>query len=777
MGISRVTKKLVPQLGKVDGAILVLNATDPQFATFALFASAVSHVPNFIVLNKCDRITETAAQQIAQKFPGRHVIFASMLTGRGIDEVRARLREMSGRVIVLGIFNCLSGDTEIIAKTSADKHGYRRYTLRELSRKKSRKKSPRSMTLLSHNPSNGEIVTSQATLFPSGNNSVYRITLEDGRTVDANENHRLFVLREDKLVEQVVNKLKVGESILAEDEEDISAWLSSVTGRGCFTEGALIQMRKRTSRRNTEGLASKAGKASSEKHGLKNKIENDPILKKYYQDHMRSIQHLSPKGSYRKGRTLEECYGKERSDKIKRSLSEAWTGEKNPMARGIIPYPKPRFVDDLGHSVRSSWEEEICRILRYSEIEYEYEPELIKFYVNGKLTWYTPDIRISNGFYIEPHGPPLTDWQLTKLRTFIGLGYKLILITGDNHTKELKGAYTYHLNYDNASQLPELITSINTDCLSPNKIINIEHIGIVDTYDITAPKFENFFLANGVLSHNSGKSSLINKLTGSSAETGSIPGTTLEFTEYSYNGSIMLVDSVGQIIDISKPLIVSIDLSMCKNTAQRLRHCFVEEVAALMPTIESAMTGLLSAVKLILSAIEKGNKVVTVGAGASALVAMEMAGQGQETGVPIMCFTNNLAQAQPISFAKGTEENEEALAQYICRAIAPGDVVIGISASGGTGFVYRVLEISREIGAHTIAITENSDTPLGYAADIIIKSEAKPEGPSSSKIQTAHLAIGHALLITLAEERGITAEQSINYMLPTQIPSKLMGIK
>jgi len=154
-----------------------------------------------------------------------------------------------------------------------------------------------------------------------------------------------------------------------------------------------------------------------------------------------------------------------------------------------------------------------------------------------------------------------------------------------------------------------------------------------------------------------------------------------------------------------------------------------------------------------------------------------MAGQGLETGIPIMVFTNNLAQAQPISFAKGIVEESKALARYISWSVNKGDVVLGISASGGTGFVYDLLRRARLKKTITIAITENPDTPLGKEADYIIKSNAKPEGPSSSKIQVAHLAIVHAICISLADERGISADKSINYMLPEIVATKKMGIK
>jgi len=156
---------------------------------------------------------------------------------------------------------------------------------------------------------------------------------------------------------------------------------------------------------------------------------------------------------------------------------------------------------------------------------------------------------------------------------------------------------------------------------------------------------------------------------------------------------------------------------------------------------------------------------------------MEMAGQGLETGLPIMVFTNNFSELQPISFSKGFGEEEAAIAKYINFSVNSGDIIIGISASGGTGFVYKTLELAKKKGAITVAITENPDTPLGKAADYIIKSNAKPEGPSSSKIQVAHLAIAHAIILSLADERGITADESIKFMMPEYVATKKMGIK
>lgn len=275
---------------------------------------------------------------------------------------------------------------------------------------------------------------------------------------------------------------------------------------------------------------------------------------------------------------------------------------------------------------------------------------------------------------------------------------------------------------------------------------------------------------------NSGKTSLINALTGDMAPVGDIPGTTLEITPHKY-GSQTLLDTVGQVIDISKPLMVSIDLAGYDTVESKIRRCLAVDADAITRSVESSLPGLMSAVNAIIDCVGRGGKLVVSGAGASALVAMEIAGQAQETGIPVLCFTNNFSTCQPVSFAKGALEDELAMAEYAGRAVNASDCVLCVSASGGTGFVYRLLELAKEKGAITIAITENSDTPLGHAADIVIKSEGKPEGPSSSPCQTAHLAIGHALMVTVADVRGVDAEQAIRYMLPELCLNKKMGIK
>jgi len=342
----------------------------------------------------------------------------------------------------------------------------------------------------------------------------------------------------------------------------------------------------------------------------------------------------------------------------------------------------------------------------------------------------------------------------------------------------------------NDGQLRYLVIANKVDLVDDDRVSQIKDalgIDLLPTSMLTGEGLDelkahiaNSFVAGDRIAvlgvFNSGKTSMISRLTGLNLEIGDLPGTTLEFMEYPYN-SYVLIDTIGQVIDINKPLMVSIDFSDCATLEEKIARVLRQDAEGILATLEIAVPGIAAVVEVLKKQIASGHKIVVTGAGASALVAMEMGGQGVETGVPIMIFTNNFGDAQPISFSKGTGEEEMALARYMTLALNEGDVMIGISASGGTGFVYDALRRAREKGAITVAITENIDTPLGKAADYVIKSNAKPEGPSSSKIQAAHLAIGHALLLSLADERGITADQSIGFMLPEVVPTKKMGIK
>ena len=108
-------------------------------------------------------------------------------------------------------------------------------------------------------------------------------------------------------------------------------------------------------------------------------------------------------------------------------------GERNG-SYGIPRYPVMFYVDELKHKVRSSWEKEVCIILKENSVSYEYEPQYFKV---GNHT-YTPDIKINDKKYIEVKGP-LFGQQIEKMKKFKKLNKDItfIIITDKKNFKKL----------------------------------------------------------------------------------------------------------------------------------------------------------------------------------------------------------------------------------------------------------------------------------------------------------------------------------------------------
>lgn len=92
-----------------------------------------------------------------------------------------------------------------------------------------------------------------------------------------------------------------------------------------------------------------------------------------------------------------------------------------------------------------------------------------------------------------------------------------------------------------------------------------------------------------------------------------------------------------------------------------------------------------------------------------------------------------------------------------------GDVMVLASRGGKTGELLPIIEICKKKGVHIIAITENMESPLAEAADVVIKQYVNREtdkyncqGTTSS---TSLAVIFHVLQTALIEETGFQNEQ------------------
>ena len=66
---------------------------------------------------------------------------------------------------------------------------------------------------------------------------------------------------------------------------------------------------------------------------------------------------------------------------------------------------------------------------------------------------------------------------------------------------------------------------------------------------------------------------------------------------------------------------------------------------------------------------------------------------------------------------ENAEDDAETAANMVKTRVTPNDVLIGIAASGTTAFTVSAIEAASRLGALTIGVANNADTPLTALAD------------------------------------------------------------
>jgi N-acetylmuramic acid 6-phosphate etherase len=175
--------------------------------------------------------------------------------------------------------------------------------------------------------------------------------------------------------------------------------------------------------------------------------------------------------------------------------------------------------------------------------------------------------------------------------------------------------------------------------------------------------------------------------------------------------------------------------------------------------VEAALPAVAEAVTRIADALERGGRLVYVGAGTSGrLAALDAAECPPTFGVDPHTVQAVLAGG-PRAMAEaveGAEDDTTAGAREMdARGVGPADAVVGVAASGETPFTVAAVRRARERGAWTAGITCNPGTPLEAACDLAIVAVVGPEvvaGSTRLKAGTAQKLILN-MLSTLAMVR------------------------
>ncbi len=150
------------------------------------------------------------------------------------------------------------------------------------------------------------------------------------------------------------------------------------------------------------------------------------------------------------------------------------------------------------------------------------------------------------------------------------------------------------------------------------------------------------------------------------------------------------------------------------------------------------------AADIIIEALSGGGTVFLCGNGGSASdaqhIAAELAGRlGRERpGMSAVALTVNSSVLTALSNDYGYER---VFARQVEALGRPGDVLVGLSTSGGSLNVVEALKTARENGLRTIALTGERGGPVADASDVAIRAPSR----RTQLVQELHIAMGHAL--------------------------------
>jgi N-acetylmuramic acid 6-phosphate etherase len=207
--------------------------------------------------------------------------------------------------------------------------------------------------------------------------------------------------------------------------------------------------------------------------------------------------------------------------------------------------------------------------------------------------------------------------------------------------------------------------------------------------------------------------------------------------------------------------------------ARGMVETILGEDATVAAAVQARTAEIAALVEVCVEAIAGGGTVHYVGAGTSGrlavLDAVELA--------PTFDADESMVAAHlaggPGAFltaVEGAEDSAEGGAALVREACRPGDVVIGLAASGRTPFVRGALEAARAAGMPTALISANPRAPLAPLADHPILLDVGPEvvtGSTRMKAGTAQKLTLNALSTATMVRLGTTFGNLMIQVRPT----------
>ena len=192
--------------------------------------------------------------------------------------------------------------------------------------------------------------------------------------------------------------------------------------------------------------------------------------------------------------------------------------------------------------------------------------------------------------------------------------------------------------------------------------------------------------------------------------------------------------------------------------------------------IATQLPEIAAAVDIIAEALNRGGHLIYVGAGTSGRLGVVDASECPPTfGVDYDLVRGIMAGGEGAMFraVEGAEDNEALGAHDIeADGVTAGDVVVGLSASGGAPYVLGALKKARELGAIPLGITCNPDSRMHPLCDVTIAPYVGPEvitGSSRLKAGTAQKLVLNMLSTGAMVKTGKVVGNLMVNVRPTNV--------
>jgi N-acetylmuramic acid 6-phosphate etherase len=200
------------------------------------------------------------------------------------------------------------------------------------------------------------------------------------------------------------------------------------------------------------------------------------------------------------------------------------------------------------------------------------------------------------------------------------------------------------------------------------------------------------------------------------------------------------------------------------------------EDAKIPEAIKPALPHIAQCVNWAIESVEAGGRIIYMGAGTSGRLGVLDAVECPPTfGADPSMVQGIIAGGQRRMFAASENEedkDDKGRLDVEERGVSAGDVVVGVSVAGGAAYVVGALEKARELGASTIALTCNDNSPIAAVSDLAIVTDTGAEvitGSTRLKAGTAHKMVMNMLTTCAMVKTGRVYENMMVNLKPYNI--------